>query len=115
MFRVSRTPAGVKTAAAKFVGQLNVRAYSGFFTIGKTELTVGNFDRGESGKFRNFPNRRSFGIFDEKKSGLDYFYDFEYVVDVLIIFFARFFQVFHVFPFSADVGMLELRKDGAVR
>ena len=68
MFRVSRTPAGVKTAAAKFVGQLYVRAYSGFFTIGKTELTVGNFDRGETGKFRNFPNRRSFGIFDEKKS-----------------------------------------------
>ena len=40
-----------------------------FFPIGESELAVGDFDRGQGGEFWNFPDRRSFGIFDEKKVG----------------------------------------------
>ena len=105
----------MKSADAAFVFQLYICADPRFFTIGKTELTIRDLDRGQRGKFGNFPDRRSFGIFDEKKSGFKNFYNFEKMVDVFFIFFAGIFQLFHVFPFSADVGMLELRKDGAVR
>ena len=105
----------MESADAGFVLQLCVCADSRFFPIGESELAVGDFDRGQGGEFWNFPDRRSFGIFDEKKSGFNNFYNFEKMVDVFFIFFAGIFQLFHVFPFSADVGMLELRKDGTVR
>ena len=62
-----------------------------------------------------FSRSPKFWDFRWKKSRFENFYNFEKMVDVFFIFFAGIFQLFHVFPFSADVGMLELRKDGAVR
>ena len=105
----------MESADAGFVLQLCVCADSRFFPIGESELAVGDFDRGQGGEFWNFPDRRSFGIFDEKKVGSRIFIISSRWSMYFLFFFASMFQLFHVFPFSADVGMLELRKDGAVR